>query len=69
MTRVTTRQPREQAPSFRRQVKIRLLDLDMTVTDLAQKLRRPRSIVSTAINQPGLLGDLKERIRKELKLA
>lgn len=57
-----------QVPSFRLAVKRRLLDLDMTVTELAGRLGLSRTAVSLAINHESLFQGVKNRIREVLTL-
>ncbi len=57
-----------QAPSFRLAVKRRLLDLEMTVTELAGRLGLSRTAVSLAINHESLFPGVKERIREVLEM-
>lgn len=56
------------APSFRLTVKRRLLDLGMTVTELAAKLGLSRTAVSLAINHESLFQGVKNRIKEVLQL-
>lgn len=58
-----------QARSFRRAVKVRLAEMDLTVTRLAEELGLARNTVSIAINHPTMLHGVKRRIRKELRLS
>lgn len=57
-----------QASSFRLAVKRRLLDLEMTVTELAARLGLSRTAVSLAINHEGLFLGVKKRIREALEM-
>ncbi len=52
---------------FRRTAKRRLLDLDLTITDLAKSLGLHRNSVSRAINQ-SLLPTVQVRIADALKI-
>lgn len=53
---------------FTLSVKVRLLELGWTVTQLAQELGYARNTVSMAINHPTLLRGVKQQIRRRLKL-
>ncbi len=52
---------------FKVKAKIRLLELDLTVTDLARKVGKARNTVSMAINHPVFPG-VRRRIARALKL-
>lgn len=57
-----------QAPSFRVAAKTRLIELGVSVTELAHRLGLARNTVSIAINHETMMPSVKERIRKELNL-
>lgn len=58
--------PHLQAGSFRRWAKTRLLDRQISVTELARALGLARNTVSVAINHETMLPTVKERIRRAL---
>lgn len=53
---------------FRVAVKVRLVELGMSVTQLATRLGLSRNAVSLAINHEGLFAPTKQRIKEELGL-
>lgn len=57
-----------QAPTFRTQVKLRLVELNLSVSELARRLGLARNTVSLAINHETMFPTVKERISKELGL-
>ena len=57
---------REQAPSFKIEAKRRLVDLDLTVVDLAKRLKLARNTVSIAINHESMFPAVKKRIWRAL---
>ena len=60
-----TRKPQDK---FRRRVKRWLLDNELTVTELAERIGRRRDTVSTAINQKRF-PRVTERIEEEIRAA
>ena len=60
------RRPQDQ---FALQAKTRLLQLGLTVTQLADDMGLARNTVSIAINHPTMLPTVKRRIRKQLRLS
>lgn len=57
-----------QASSFKTTVKKRLVDLDISVTALAQKIGVSRNAASIAINHETMFPGIKQRIREALGL-
>lgn len=57
-----------QAPSFRRLVKLRLVELDLSISELARRLDLARNTVSLAINHESMFPAVKERIREAIEL-
>jgi hypothetical protein len=57
-----------QAQTFRTQVKMRLIERNMTITGLARRLRKSRVCVSQAVNHATMFPGIQGRIRKELGL-
>lgn len=70
MTIVNSQPQLVQAPSppFAKRVKRRLVDLDLTITSLAAKISRSRTVTSIAINHATKRPAVKALIRKELGL-
>ncbi|CAK0781841.1 hypothetical protein CCP3SC15_990010 [Gammaproteobacteria bacterium] len=69
MTNVNSQPEKAQEPSsFKKSVKLRLVDLDISVTDLSKRIRRSRTATSGAINHPTRHPAMKVLIRKELGL-
>lgn len=69
MTNVNSQPEKAQeASSFKRTVKFRLLDLGLSVTDLSRRIRRSRTATSGAINHATRHPAMKLLIRKELGL-
>jgi hypothetical protein len=60
--------PAPQAQFSAKAVKVRLIELDLTVTELAKRLGLARNTVSLAINQATMLSRVKARIRRELRM-
>jgi DNA-binding Xre family transcriptional regulator len=56
-----------QVKRFKRSAHVALLDRDQSITELARKLRIPRSTVSKAINQ-GRFPNVRTEISKALSL-
>ncbi len=59
--------PKRTQDKFKVAAKVRLLELDLTVTELATRIGKARNTVSMAINHP-VFPTVRERIAKELKL-
>lgn len=58
----------EQAVSFKLTVEHRLVDLGLSVTELARRIKKSRPAVSTAIHHESMFPAVKTLIRKELGL-
>lgn len=68
MSAANTNTPPLQARDFKLVAKKRLLERDMTVTALAERLGLARNTVSMAINHPTMLPTVKRRIAAHLRL-
>lgn len=68
MTIANFNSPKAQGKDFRILVKHRMLEIDLTVTQLAKDMELARNTVSMAINDPKRLPSVKKRIRKHLRL-
>jgi hypothetical protein len=60
--------PTTQAKDLRLDAKRRLLELGLSITQLAKDMGLARNTVSIAINHPTMLPGVKKRIRKHLRL-
>lgn len=68
MTSDNTVGRREQAVSFKTEVKLQMVRLNLSVVTLAHKLGLSRTAVSTAINHETMLPTVKLRIKEALGL-
>lgn len=58
-----------QAETFTKTVAKRMIDLEITVTELASRIGKARTTVSRTINHPTIHPRVKAAIKKELNLA
>lgn len=68
MATANSNKPDVQASSFKVAANIALVKADMTVTELARRLKRQRNTVSIAINHETMCPGVKDEIRRELGL-
>jgi transposase-like protein len=68
MTDVNNKTRMRQDQSFRLAAKRKLLDIDLSVADLARRMNVSRTAVSVSINHHTMYRTMKTRIAKELGL-
>lgn len=69
MTNVNSQPEKAQEPSsLKKAIKLRMVELDISVTDLAKRIKRSRTATSGAINHATRHPAMKQLIRKELGL-